>query len=126
MQADVAVRRVTERLRHGRQDLEAERLPQRHRPGVRLHHGVELDRPVAVPAALLDDVLAERPADPRPARSGSTMKLALPTCAPGPIWLGFILADPTTVPSSSTATRVRAGGASIQISRARSSVMSGS
>ena len=37
------------------------------------------------------------------------MKLALAMCAPGPAWLGWVLAEPTTVPPSS-ATTVRAPG----------------
>src|SRR6516165_6553680 len=43
---------------------------------------------------------------PRPARRGSTMKLALATWAAGPPWFGPHSAVPRTVPSPSTATTV--------------------
>jgi hypothetical protein len=42
------------------------------------------------------------------------MKPALAMCAPGPPRFGPISAVPTTVPSSVTATNVRAGGSRIQ------------
>ena len=61
---------------------------------------------------------------PLPERAGSTMKLAEAMCEPLPAWLGFILALPRTVPSSSTATAVRPGGGSIQRARASGSVRS--
>src|SRR5438132_1158875 len=47
-------------------------------------------------------------------RAGWTTKPAFATCDPGPAWLGWVLALPTIVPSSSTATTVRPGGSRIQ------------
>lgn len=59
-----------------------------------------------------DDVVAEGLADSTALVVGSTMKLAVATCAPGPGRLGPILADPsTTLPS--VATTVWPGGGSI-------------
>jgi hypothetical protein len=52
------------------------------------------------------------------------MKLAPATWEAGPMWLGPELAEPSTVPSSSTATTVRPGGVRIHIDRACSSVTS--
>mgnify|MGYP007028411999 CR=1 FL=1 len=42
VQSDVAVLRVVEGAGHGADDLPAQGLPQVHRRGVGLHHGVEL------------------------------------------------------------------------------------
>jgi len=61
---------------------------------------------------------------PRPTYGGATMKLALAMCDPGPSWFGFIFAEPSTVPSWSTATTVRLGGRTSHMSLARSSVTS--
>ena len=54
------------------------------------------------------------------------MNDAVPMCAPGPGRFGPILDEPSTVPSSSTATAVRDGGLSIQSARPSSYDVSGS
>ena len=59
---------------------------------------------------------------PRPPYAGSTMKLAFATWAPGPAWLGWVLAVPTTVPATD-ATTVRPGDGN-QAARAACSLMS--
>jgi hypothetical protein len=56
--------------------------------------------------------------------SGSTMKLAVATCAAGPPWLGPNSAVPTIVPWSATATNVRPGGSWHHLARASSSAVS--
>ena len=58
------LRRVLEALGQRRHDLEAQRPPQRDRLRVRLHHRVELHRPEAVRARLLEHMRTERAADP--------------------------------------------------------------
>ena len=121
VQPDVAVVRMQKALRHRPDHLEAERAPERHRTGVGLDDGVELDRAEAVLPRPVEDVLAERPPDPLPTAPGSTMKLAVATCAAGPPWFGCIFAVPTTVPSAATAITVRPGGSSIHSPRASSS-----
>ena len=52
------------------------------------------------------------------------MKLAVDTCDPRPGRLGPDFAEPSTVPSASTATNVRPGGCSIHHARPVSSVRS--
>ena len=63
MQADQAVLGVVERLWHGGQDLEAERLPQVHRAVIGFDDGVELDAVVASVAGPVDQVPSQCPAD---------------------------------------------------------------
>src|SRR2546423_5883604 len=55
---------MVEGLRHGREDLEAEGLPEAYRRGVGLHHRVELHAVVAGGARPPHHVLAQRPAHP--------------------------------------------------------------
>ena len=57
-----------ERPRHGADDLEAERAPERHGREVALHHGVELHRHEALGGRPFDYALAESPADAAPGR----------------------------------------------------------
>jgi hypothetical protein len=57
VQADVAMDRMAERLRHRRQHIEAEGTPEPDRPDVGLHDGVELHRTIAVGACLVENML---------------------------------------------------------------------
>jgi hypothetical protein len=60
VQAYVPGSGVAERLGHGGERLEAERVPQADRQSVRFHDCVELDRARAITPRLLEDPLAGR------------------------------------------------------------------
>ena len=59
VEANVSVCRMTKRLRHRGKDLKAEGAPQPDRRGVGFDDRIELHRPIAVRARLVEDVAAQ-------------------------------------------------------------------
>jgi hypothetical protein len=100
MEAHVSVCRVVKRLWHGGKNLKAEGAPQLNGCGIRFDDRIELHRPVAICACLVQNMAAQRPAR------------ALPT--------------PGRMDNKASIGNVRPGSSRIHPARARASVLAGS